>query len=61
MSGLGRNRWFDPLDKNSVPKWEWREIPELGMEASFGGAGGKAGFSTPQDHPHSRMLLLRSK
>jgi hypothetical protein len=35
--------------------------PELGMGTSFGGAGGKAGFSTPQDHPHSRMILLRSK
>jgi hypothetical protein len=22
---------------------------------------GKAGFSTQQDHPHSRMILLRSK
>lgn len=23
------------------------------------GAGIKAGFSTPQDHPHTRMILLR--
>jgi hypothetical protein len=32
MSGLERNRWFDPLDKISVPKWEWREELTLGME-----------------------------
>jgi hypothetical protein len=25
------------------------------------GASGKAGFSTPPDHPHLRMILLRSK
>jgi hypothetical protein len=25
------------------------------------GASDKAGFSTPQDHPHLRTILLRSK
>jgi hypothetical protein len=39
----------------------------LGLRAAINfirnisGASGKAGFSTPQDHQHLRMLLLRSK
>jgi hypothetical protein len=29
--------------------------------AKYSDACSKAGFSTPQDHPHSRIILLRSK
>jgi hypothetical protein len=32
MNVLERNAWFGPLDKIFVPKWEWREIPELGID-----------------------------
>jgi hypothetical protein len=54
MNVLERNAWFGPLDKIFVPKWEWREIPELGMETSICGAGGKAGFSTPLEMTNGR-------
>jgi hypothetical protein len=39
MNALERNGWFGPLDKIFVPKRERREIPELGIENSFGGRG----------------------
>ena len=35
MNALERNGWFGPLDKIFVPKREWREIPELGMETAL--------------------------
>jgi hypothetical protein len=30
MNGLERNAWFRPLDKISVPKWEWQEKTQIG-------------------------------
>jgi hypothetical protein len=52
---------LDPLTRFLFRNGKGTEIPKMGMETGFCGADRKAGFSTPQDHPHPRMLLLRSK